>query len=269
MHGTYPKIQTLWKRSKETFKVLPGDFREPHYEAMGCWRVTEKLDGTNIRIGLAIHTDETKDRAPTYRHAFYGLEKNQWIAPQLFVEGKAQARVDIRGKTDKATLAPKKAQKELFDHILDRCTVSKLVEVFQQEMEDGSIEIPNFTLYGEGIGPKIQKGGGRYCKTQEFVLFDVKVGNWWLKWADVLDVARQLNFRTVPDAVIWYIHDDGFHPPGSPDDLTWWIEDLARNSSGLISPSIEEVEGIVARSNPMMFSRAGHHVRWKLKRKDF
>ncbi len=45
-------------------------------------------------------------------------------------------------------------------------------------------------LYGEGYGAKIQKGGGNYRQDQDFVLFDVKVGDWWLQRANVEDVAR-------------------------------------------------------------------------------
>ena len=47
-------------------------------------------------------------------------------------------------------------------------------------------------LYGEGYGAKIQKGGGNYRADQDFVLFDVRVGPWWLQRADVEDVAQKL-----------------------------------------------------------------------------
>ena len=53
-------------------------------------------------------------------------------------------------------------------------------------------------LYGEGYGAKIQKGGGNYRADQDFVLFDVRVGPWWLQRADVEDVAQKLGLDVVP-----------------------------------------------------------------------
>src|SRR6478736_32390 len=53
-------------------------------------------------------------------------------------------------------------------------------------------------LYGEGYGPKIQKGGGNYGPSQDFVLFDVKVAQWWLERPNVENVATQLGLRVVP-----------------------------------------------------------------------
>src|SRR3979490_847427 len=44
----------------------------------------------------------------------------------------------------------------------------------------------NITLYGEGYGPKIQKGGGNYRSDAGFILFDVLIidketgWGWWL-----------------------------------------------------------------------------------------
>src|SRR5580658_8726037 len=42
-------------------------------------------------------------------------------------------------------------------------------------------------LYGEGYGAKIQKGGGNYSATQDFVLFDVVIDGIWLKRESVAD----------------------------------------------------------------------------------
>lgn len=54
-------------------------------------------------------------------------------------------------------------------------------------------------LYGEGYGAKIQKGGGNYkADGVDFVLFDVMIGEWWLKWEDVQDIAGKLQINTVP-----------------------------------------------------------------------
>lgn len=48
----YPKINTIWKRD-ERGKVIEGDFSDPETEYLyNCvWDITEKVDGTNIRVG--------------------------------------------------------------------------------------------------------------------------------------------------------------------------------------------------------------------------
>jgi len=53
------------------------------------------------------------------------------------------------------------------------------------------------TVYGEGYGAKIQSGG-MYRPDQALILFDVMVGRWWLRDADVADVAGKLGLEVVP-----------------------------------------------------------------------
>lgn len=46
----YPKIETLFDRDKDTFKVIPGQFRDEAYSLINEWEWTEKIDGTNITV---------------------------------------------------------------------------------------------------------------------------------------------------------------------------------------------------------------------------
>lgn len=48
----YPKIETLYDRDPKTFKVVPGIVRCPEFDSVKWWHVTEKIDGTNVRIAL-------------------------------------------------------------------------------------------------------------------------------------------------------------------------------------------------------------------------
>jgi hypothetical protein len=48
----YPKITTLYSRDSETFGVIPGEFRKEEFRLVRTWLVTEKIDGTNIRVIL-------------------------------------------------------------------------------------------------------------------------------------------------------------------------------------------------------------------------
>ena len=47
----YPKIETLFNRNAD-FTVNPEELRLPEFALVRSWLVTEKIDGTNIRVGL-------------------------------------------------------------------------------------------------------------------------------------------------------------------------------------------------------------------------
>lgn len=121
---------------------------------------------------------------------------------------------------------------------------AKLGEVFA----DGQA-----VLYGEGYGAKIQKGGGNYRPDQDFVLFDVRVGQWWLQRADVHDVAQKLGLDVVP--VIG---------EGSLHDAVAWAKRGIRSTWGDF-----EAEGIVARPKTELNTRSGHRLVAKIKCRDF
>ena len=68
---TYPKIETLFKRD-ENFKIT-NEVRKPEFENIKRWLITEKIDGTNIRIifnreeGYLLFRGRTdKAQMPTY-----------------------------------------------------------------------------------------------------------------------------------------------------------------------------------------------------------
>jgi hypothetical protein len=46
----YHKIETLFERDEQTFKVKPGVFKNRTYSLLKSWVWTEKIDGTNIRL---------------------------------------------------------------------------------------------------------------------------------------------------------------------------------------------------------------------------
>lgn len=49
----YPKIETLYNRDPANMKrVVVGEYRSPEFLAVNRWLVTEKVDGTNVRIAV-------------------------------------------------------------------------------------------------------------------------------------------------------------------------------------------------------------------------
>lgn len=100
-------------------------------------------------------------------------------------------KVYFGGKTDNA-----QTPTFLLQVLQDMFPLEKMQEVFGVAGLEGS---PRVCLYGEGYGAKIQKGGGRYIPNgSSFILFDVKIGDWWLERENVEDIANKLGIDVVP-----------------------------------------------------------------------
>lgn len=108
-------------------------------------------------------------------------------------------------------------------------------------------------LYGEGYGAKIQKVGALYRGDQDFVLFDVRIGDWWLSRADVADIGKSLGIDVVP-----VIGEGALH------DAVAWAKAGILSSWGDFS-----AEGIVARPKVELKSRGGGRIVAKIKCCDF
>jgi ATP-dependent RNA circularization protein (DNA/RNA ligase family) len=110
-------------------------------------------------------------------------------------------------------------------------------------------------LFGEGYGPKIQACGGNYRKTAGFILFDVKVGNWWLAQSDVKALAQQLEVPYAPEIGIM-----------TEEEIVAFVKSKPLSRCSEIP---QMMEGIIARSHPLMLFRNGKPMMWKLKCKEF
>ena len=150
--------------------------------------------------------------------------------------------VTFGGKTDNAQI-PSKLVTVLYDMFPEKM----MGDVFGRDFDT------LVCLYGEGYGAKIQKAGGNYHPDQSFVLFDVKIGKWWLRREDVDALAKTLGICSVP------IIGTGTLQEG-----------IYRVMNGITSAWGDfEAEGIVARPVVEMFDRAGNRIITKIKHKDF
>lgn len=177
--------------------------------------------------------------------AFGYLANNEWVFTEK-VDG-TNIRVMIGpdgvtfgGKTDEAQI-PAFLVTKLQERFLPQTAA------LQEAFPDGGC------LYGEGYGARIQKGGGNYRQDQDFVLFDVKVGEWWLQRESVEDIARQFSLEIVP-----------IIGRGTLADM------VARARAGIKSTWGDfDAEGIVARPAVELKTRNGSRVITKIKSKDF
>jgi len=203
----YHKIQSLFKRDEKTHKFIVGEYSLPefYYLRDNEWTMTEKIDGTNIRIG--------------------------WI-PEI---GKK-----FGGRTDNA-------QTPTF--LLD-----KLQYLFPDKLLSDVFPSTEVSLYGEGYGAKIQKGGGNYIPDGcDFILFDVMIGGWWLERENVEDIARKLHINVVPIIMRGTIHDAIMAIHGGVGST--FGDFLA--------------EGMVLKPTTELFTRNGKRIVTKIKHRDF
>lgn len=137
-----------------------------------------------------------------------------------------------------------------------------LTEMFPEELMENQFKGAPATLYGEGYGAKIQKGGGNYRPDPGFVLFDVLVpdssgntdlGYWWLRRQDVVAVATGLGIDMVPLIMVDNI-------PAAIKAVT-----LGMPSTWGDFPA----EGLVGKPPLGILGRDGDRLMVKIKAKDF
>lgn len=148
--------------------------------------------------------------------------------------------IEFRGRTDRADIP---------SFLSDKLDIMFPLEKFSSLYPD----LP-MTLYGEGYGAKIQKGGGNYIPDgQSFILFDVMINGNYLERHNVEDIADKLSIEVVP------IVDRG------P-----LLEAVAYAQHGF--PSIIGscmAEGLVMRPVVELKTRTGNRIISKIKYKDF
>lgn len=204
----YQKIPGPFRRETEgpnRNKVIPGAWTYPElgYLAGLDWVWTEKVDGTNIRIGWDGH------------------------------------KVSYGGRTANAQIPAK------LIGALDALVTEELFE--QQFGETPAI------LFGEGYGAGVQKGGV-YRPDMSFVLFDVRVGDVWLRREDVEDVAKGMGLDIVPIYVECSI-GDAIARVGAGVPSAWNPDHIA--------------EGLVGVTRAGLCDRQGRRLIVKVKTADF
>lgn len=154
----YPKIETVFDRDPETHKVVVRQLRKPEFGLVSEWLVTEKIDGTNIRVHVGL-------------------------------EGGGSRRVTAKGRTDNAQIPP---------FLVERLQQMFPPRVFDAVFDDDVNEVILFGEgYGARIqkGGGDYRDGVSFRLFDVVVRGE---RDWWLAWEDVEDVARKLGIQTVP-----------------------------------------------------------------------
>jgi len=185
------------------------------------------------------------------RPEFEYLRQNSWVFTEkvdgtnirVMFDGNA---ISFNGKSDNAQM-PAPLVRRLQELFLPQLPLFIKEWDVTTLLQDGGV-----CLYGEGYGGKIQKGG-KYRETQDFVLFDVKIGEWWLQRPDVEEIAQKLGLDIVP--VIGH---------GTLLDMVDQVRGGFDSEWGHFP-----AEGIVARPRTELVARNGQRIITKLKCKDF
>ena len=222
MNTDYQKINTLFLRDENSI-IMPQHFTCAEFEYLQNtqWECTEKIDGTNI------HCD-------------------------VYSEGVDDVRIAICGRTDKAQIPA-----HLMARLQDIFTIERIKEVFGCQIEDSSSDNPfQVSIYGEGYGAKIQKGGNYISDGVDFILFDVRVGRWWLNREACESIAEQLGVSIVP--LIGYM------------TIIEAIDFVRKGFKSTIAENKDyEAEGLVLKTPCGLISRKGERIITKIKTCDF
>ena len=206
------------------YQKIPGPFK----------RQTEGPERNKLIIG-EWSSEELRYLADSH---WYWTEKVDGTNIRVHWDGH---RHSYGGRTDNAQIPAK--------------LIGALDALFAEELFEQKFGAEPATLYGEGYGAGVQKGGV-YRADMSFVLFDVRIGEWWLRPGDVADVAKAMGIETVPFV-----------------GLLTLFEAIERAQSDYGFPSAwnpnMQAEGVVGVTPLGLRDRAGHRLIVKVKRKDF
>lgn len=217
----YPKIEGPYRRHTEgelRNQLITNEWTsdELFYLATNDWVFTEKVDGTNIRVG--------------------------WDG----------YNVSFAGRSDKAQIPA--------------TLLTELERLFPEGLLEQVFGEKSATLYGEGYGAGIQKGGA-YRADKSFILFDVLMAGtpgsgWrgsWLRRLSVVEIAASLNIDVVPVLFVSDIYEAIYHIKQG------YLSEVAegRTKEALVA------EGVVGTPLVELLRRDGRPVKVKIKSVDF
>ena len=151
-------------------------------------------------------------------------------------------KVEFAGRTDNAQIP-----NHLLKFLNDTFGSVEAEELFEQKFGDADV-----ILFGEGYGPKIQKGGA-YRDDVSFILFDVLLGNVWLKRDAIEDIAQTFGIDAVPVIM-----------QGTINEAVEYVKSKSKSTFGTA-----EMEGLVGRPAVDLLDRLGRRVIVKIKARDF
>lgn len=226
----YHKIETLFERDENTFKVNPEKLRDPIWSLIKEWEFTEKIDGTNVRIEYE-------------------------FSPR-------SGSINFKGREEKSEIP-----KPLWDYLNEFDLMERCFGVFKDQQDKllatntDSFQF-RVTIFGEGYGGKIQAGrqdkerGGKYSETEKFMVFDICVGDYyWLSRPNIEDICAKLRLDVVP-----LVGTMG---------LDQAVEMVKAGFKSKLGDGSIQAEGLIGRTPIPLFDAKHRRLICKIKTRDF
>lgn len=153
-------------------------------------------------------------------------------------------KVNFAGRTDKAQMPV-----ELSNRLFELFGGEANEQLFEQRF--GATPV---TLYGEGYGNGIQNGG-LYSRTQEFIVFDIKINGNWQPRESVEDIASYFGIKVVPVLIT--------------GTLEQGVDYVKTKPLSKIAEKDYIMEGLVGRTVKELRDRNSNRIIVKIKVKDF
>ncbi len=276
----YPKIDTLYERG-EDFKVDATKIRRPEFAIPNGWLVTEKVHGCNVCVSLETAKcggDNCDDPGCEWVMRFNGRKENSQMPTLLTAHLQDTFTLEGLQSLWRCKKSCEKCAGVTFGEVTEDWNEAAGKPPVLKMSHCENLEPYPITLYGEGYGGGIQKGGGEYTsKTKggaaSFRLFDVLAGGTWLRRADVEDVAARLGVKCVPLlSVPDYASPGGAVQSTRPvlanivDFVHFGIESVVAKEEGTGG---HMAEGVVAFTEEPLYNNRGQRLMFKLKSSDF
>lgn len=151
--------------------------------------------------------------------------------------------ITFNGRTERAQIPT-----HLLTYLLSIFKTSEAEQIFEEKFGETPV-----ILFGEGYGPKIQKGGGNYRSDVSFILFDVLISDNYQPRESVENIAKAFGIDIVPIIL-----------EGTIDDGVSYVKKKPKSTMGTA-----DMEGLVGRPKIEMQDRCGKRVIVKIKAEDF
>ena len=228
----YPKIETLFKRDKDTFKVIPILRESDSIEALNQLNtliVEEKIDGANA-------------------HIYCTYDYNEGFIYKFFSRNN---EIPFVGD----------------DIMYIRDTLSRVVDIRQIKgwflenfVNKEKIIYPEVRIYGEVFGEKIQ--GNPYTQSgRDFRVFDISINDRWLSPSRRHYLCKKLNLKEVP--LITTIHAITFE-----EIYNMLFHKFSQSVLAKEYGKDSILEGFIIRPSISLYTNRGRVI-GKIKRKDF
>ena len=151
-------------------------------------------------------------------------------------------KISFGGRTEDAQIPS-----HLVNVLNDMFLTDEVEQIFEQKFGEMPV-----MLFGEGYGPKIQKGGGKYRSDVSFILFDVLISGNYQPRESVEDIAKAFGLDIVPIIM-----------EGTIEEAVEFVKTKPMSTIGTAP-----MEGLVGRPKMELRDRAGKRVIVKIKVKD-